>query len=134
MSITVVIADDHPIIRSGVRGELAHHIEFEIIGEAVNGDEALHLATELNPDVLLLDINMPGLKTIKILETLKNRPVPSKCKIIILSAYGDTATVSGMLRAGADGYILKEEDPSIIPKAILEVIDGKTWVSESAYE
>lgn len=132
MSIHVLIADDHPIVRSGIRSELARHPDFVVTGEALNGDEALQLTAELKPDVLLLDVNMPGVKAIKVLEAIKRKPAP--CKVLILTAYGDIATILGMLQAGANGYILKDEDPCVIPEAILEVLDGKTWLSKAVYE
>lgn len=132
MPIQVVIADDHPIVRSGIRSELARHPDFEVVGEALNGDEALQLTLELNPDVLLLDVNMPGLKAVNVVEELKSRPIP--CKVLVLTAYGDTATILGMLKVGVDGYLLKDEDPFIIPEAIRGVLDGKTWLSHTVSE
>lgn len=132
MPIQVVIADDHPIVRSGIRSELARHPDFEVVGEALNGDEALQLTLELNPDVLLLDVNMPGLKAINVVEELKSRPI--SCKVLVLTAYGDTATILGMLKVGVDGYLLKDEDPFIIPEAIRGVLDGKTWLSHTVSE
>lgn len=132
MPIQVVIADDHPIVRSGIRSELARHPDFEVVGEALNGDEALQLTLELNPDVLLLDVNMPGLKAVKVVEELKSRPI--LCKVLVLTAYGDTATILGMLKVGVDGYLLKDEDPFIIPEAIRGVLDGKTWLSHTVSE
>lgn len=127
--IRVLIADDHPIVRSGVRGELTYDEEIEVVGEALNGDEALHLAQELQPDLLLLDINMPGMKAVQILQEVK-RLLPA-CRVLILTAYGDSGTVLGMLKGGADGYLLKDEDPSVIPEAIRAVVDGQMWVSQT---
>lgn len=133
MTIRVVIADDHPIVRSGIRSELARHpAEFEVVGEAVNGDEALSLTRELHPDVLMLDVNMPGLKAIEVLKEVKNHSLA--CQVLILTAYGDTATILGMLNAGADGYLLKDDDPVILSEAIYTVVKGGTWFSQAVSE
>jgi YesN/AraC family two-component response regulator len=70
MTIRVLIADDHPLVRSGIRSEIAHDLELEVVGEAVNGDEALLKVQELCPVILLLDIHMPGMKTLHILSAL----------------------------------------------------------------
>lgn len=123
MSIRVLIADDHPLVRSGIRSELSRHsAEFEVVGEALSGDEALSLAKALHPDVLLLDVNMPGLKAIEVLKEVKKQSLASQ--VLILTAYGDTATILGMMNAGADGYVLKDDDPLTLPEAIHTVVKG----------
>lgn len=127
--IRIVIADDHPIVRSGIRAELSRHPDLEVVGEALNGDEALRLAQELRPDILLLDINMPGLRAIKVLQEVKREA--QACRVLVLTAYGDTATILGMIQAGADGYLLKGEESSAIPEAIREILAGETWLSRS---
>lgn len=127
--IRVVIADDHPIVRSGIRAELSRHPEFEVIGEALNGDEALRLARELRPDVLILDVNMPGMRAVKVLQEVKREL--DDCHVLVLTAYGDTATVLGMIKAGANGYLLKDEDSNAISEAIRAIFAGETWLSRS---
>lgn len=127
--IRVVIADDHPIVRSGIRTELSRYPEFEVVGEALNGDEALNLAQELRPDVLILDVNMPGLRAIKVLQEVKREQIT--CRVLVLTAYGDTATVLGMIKAGANGYLLKDEDSNTISEAIRAIFAGETWLSRS---
>lgn len=127
MTIRVVIADDHPIVRSGVRNELARHDDLQVVGEALNGNDALHLTDELKPDVLLLDIHMPGKRAIEIVQELKEEASP--CRILVLSAHGDIPTIIGMLKAGVDGYILKDEDPTTIAEAIRAALMGETWLS-----
>lgn len=130
--LRVLIADDHPIVRAGLRGELAYDEEVELVGEALNGDEALRLARELQPDVLMLDINMPGKKAIQVLKEVK-RSLPD-CRVLVLTAYGDSGTVLGMLKGGADGYLLKDEDPSVIHDALRALAGGQTWVSQTISE
>jgi len=125
--IRVLIADDHPIVRSGVRNELTYAGGFEVVGEALDGDQALHLAQELEPDVLMLDVNMPGMKAIQVLRTLKE--TSQEIRILVLTAYNDPGTVIGLLKAGADGYLLKDEDPALIPEAVQAVSRGETWLS-----
>jgi DNA-binding NarL/FixJ family response regulator len=125
--IRVIIADDHPIVRSGVRGELALSGEFEVVGEALDGDQALRLTLELRPDVLILDVNMPGMKAIQVLYALQEGS--PETRVLVLTAYNDTGTVVGLLKAGADGYLLKDEDPRLIPEAVRVVSKGETWLS-----
>ncbi|MEJ2708339.1 MAG: response regulator transcription factor [Anaerolineales bacterium] len=125
--IRVIIADDHPIVRSGVRGELALSGEFKVVGEALDGDQALRLTLELRPDVLILDVNMPGMKAIQVLYALQEGS--PETRVLVLTAYNDTGTVVGLLKAGADGYLLKDEDPRLIPEAVRVVSKGETWLS-----
>lgn len=130
MAIRVLIADDQPLVRSGIRNELSRHsAEFEVVGEALNGDEALSLAEALHPEVLLLDVNMPGLKAIKVLKAVKKQSLAGQ--VLILTAYGDTPTILGMLNAGADGYVLKDDDPLTLSDAIHTVVKGGAWFSQA---
>ncbi len=127
MAIRILLADDHPVVRSGIRNELARHPDIEIVGEAVNGDETLRLVEALQPDVLILDIYMPGPKMVKIVRTLRAAPVSPR--ILILTAHGDAENVVQALKAGVDGYLLKEEDATLIAEGVRAVVDGKTWLS-----
>lgn len=127
MSIRVLIADDHPLIRYAMRNELDNQPDIEIVGEASSGDEALQLAEEYRPNMLLLDIHMPGMKTVQILSRLR-RTVP-ETRVIILTACDDAPTVLGMLREGVNGYFVKDENPQILVEAIQVVMRGKTWLS-----
>ena len=85
--IRVVIADDHPIVRSGIHNELANHADIQVVGEATNGDQALQLATTLPSDILLLDINMPGLRAVDVIKRLRGRPAAPR--VIILTVLED---------------------------------------------
>jgi DNA-binding NarL/FixJ family response regulator len=127
MTIHVVIADDHPIVRSGIRTELERHADFEVVGEALNGDDSVRLIEELKPDILLLDIQMPGKKAIEIVHELKSQD--DCCHILVLSAHDDIPTIIGMMKAGVNGYILKDEDPVFISEAIRAVLIGDIWLS-----
>jgi DNA-binding NarL/FixJ family response regulator len=125
--IHVVVADDHPIVRSGICSELARHSDIRVVGEAVNGDESLALAMNLRPDVLLLDINMPGLQAVKVVRLLRGQ-LPM-IHVVVLSAYGDEEHVIALLSAGAGGYVLKDEKPAIIVDAIRAAMRGTLWLS-----
>ena len=128
MTIRVLIADDHPIVRAGVRGELARHADIEVVGEATNGDEAAQLSETLQPDVLVLDIEMPGLKAMEVIEHALVLSTP--VRVLILTAHDDIDNVHDMLEAGATGYLLKDEAPEVIADAVRAVAEGKTWLSD----
>lgn len=127
MKVKILVADDHPIVRSGIRTEISQHPDFEIIGEAVTGDQVLEWVEKTRIDLVVLDIIMPGMKTIDVLKQMKRRN-PS-VKVLILSAHIDRSTVTSFLAAGAEGFISKDEDPNIIPEAIRSIINGKNWLS-----
>jgi two-component system response regulator DegU len=125
--IRVVIADDHPIVRNGIKTELSRYEDIEVIGEAVDGDETLSRTTMLEPDVLLLDINMPGMRAIDVARELA--ALKSKTKVLVLSAFGDLEYILATLKAGASGYMLKDEEPTTIVKGIRAISSGETWLS-----
>jgi DNA-binding NarL/FixJ family response regulator len=126
--IRVMLADDHPVARAGIRKFLNKATDMEIIAEADNGTETLELAKRLVPDVLLLDIELPGVKGLEIAKELQamNSPV----KILVLSTYDDKQFIFGLLGNGAAGYLTKEEVPETIVEAVRGVARGeKGWVS-----
>jgi len=130
VKVQVLIADDHPIVRSGIRTELSRHQDFEIVGEAVTGDQVLEWASKAKIDVVILDINMPGLKTLEVIKRLR-KSYPAT-KILVVTAYTDKGTVTGILNAGAEGFITKDEDPYVIPDAIRSILQGKNWLGPVA--
>jgi two-component system, NarL family, response regulator NreC len=127
MRIRVLICDDHALFREGVKSILALHPEFEVVGEAEDGREAVERATRLNPDVVLMDISMPVLKgfdaTRRIIKVL-----PS-AKVLILTVYDDEDLVARCLDAGASGYILKDSPPAQLSYAIQAVNQGQQYMS-----
>ena len=126
--IRIIIADDHPITREGIKKFLQNASDIEIIAEAVDGEEALNLATELEPDVLLLDMEMPKIKGLEVARQLKEEKSP--VKILALSTYDDKRYIFGLLAAGANGYLTKEELPENILDAVRGVARGEQgWVS-----
>lgn len=129
MKTRVLIADDHPIVRSGIRAELTRHLDFQIVGEAVTADEVIQLVSQTATDIIILDISMPGIKAAEVIKRIgKGHP---DTKILVLTAHGDKGTIMSMLKAGAHGYVLKDEDPEVVPDAIRTVMSGKNWVSPS---
>jgi DNA-binding NarL/FixJ family response regulator len=126
--ITVLIADDHPIVRSGIRSELAKYSDIKLVGEATNGEEVENFSDTLRPNVILLDINMPRFKAIPFIHSLQAKI--DKPHVLILTAYGDTEYVFGTLRAGAEGFMLKDEDASLIAEGIYAVAVGRIWMSK----
>ncbi len=119
----VVLADDHAIIRSGIRSLLNKAPDIEVVGEASTGVEALRLVRELAPDVLLLDMEMPEMNGLEVARQL--RAAGSPVRILALSAYDDKQYILGMLASGAAGYLLKEEAPKIIVAAVRRAAHGE---------
>jgi two-component system, NarL family, response regulator NreC len=127
MTVRIVIADDHTVVRTGIKTELANQPDFEVIGEAVNSDDALQMANTLMPDVLLMDIQMPGMDTKDVVRSIKR--CDDQVKVLILSAFKEQPIVIGIMKAGADGYILKDEDIFSIPSAIRKLMSGQRCIS-----
>ena len=126
--IRVVLADDHPVVRAGIRNLLGKAADIEVVGEAHDGPEALRLVRSLAPDVLLLDIEMPGLRGVDVARQLKE--TDTLTRIVALSAYDDKQYILGLLAAGAAGYLTKEEVPGTIVEAVRGVARGEQgWVS-----
>jgi DNA-binding NarL/FixJ family response regulator len=124
----VVLADDHPVVRSGIRNLLEKAAGIEVVGEASGGEEALRLAESLLPDVLLLDMEMPDLKGVEVAQRL--RASGSPVRILALSAYDDRQYILELLSNGASGYLVKEEVPETIIEAVRGVGRGEQgWVS-----
>ena len=133
----VLLADDHHIVRSGIRGELERYEDIEVIGEATNGLEALLLAQKLRPDVLVLDINMNGMQGTEVTEKIHALPAPEGGEqdqpwpphILILSAYCEQEYVYNLFAAGAKGYLLKDEPPDRIAQGIRQIMRGEPVLS-----
>lgn len=124
----VVLVDDHDVVRKGIRNLLRKASDIVVIGEASNGNEAIRLVNQLHPDVLLLDIEMPGMSGVDVLRRLGEAGV--EVNILVLSAYDDQEYILEMLGNGASGYLLKEETPEYILDAVRGVANGKKgWVS-----
>jgi len=127
--IHVLIADDHAIVRQGIRQYLESAEDITVVGEAANGNQAVEMVERLKPDVLLLDINMPGLTGIEVTQQLKKSHPDTK--ILILTAYDEDPYVFSLLQAGANGYLLKSCEIDELQRAVHSIYHGKTVLSPS---
>lgn len=125
--ITIVVADDHALVRAGIRALLDRAGDMEVIAEAGDGQEAVRLVQERNPDLLLIDLSMPRLNGIEALQRLK--ACNSKTRAIVVSMHADEATVLRALREGARGYLLKESFKEELYFAVRAAARGQLYVS-----
>jgi DNA-binding NarL/FixJ family response regulator len=127
--IRVVVVDDHSLVREGITALLRFHDDVEVIGEAADGREAIEIATKLNPDVMLMDIAMPGLGGLEATIEIKKRN--PDIKILVLSQYDDREYVSRFLKANVSGYILKRAVGGELITAIRAVAKGESYLHSS---
>jgi len=111
MAERILLVDDHPLTRSALSGLLSQH-GFDVVGEASDGEAAIVCAAELQPDLILLDLSMPGLDGLSALPRL--REAAPDCEVVVLTASGTEQNLLGAIRAGAAGYLLKSEPPERI--------------------
>ena len=130
--ITVVLADDHPIVRQGLRHLLESDPEFRVVGEAGDGIKALQLVETLKPNILVVDMMMPGLNGLEVLRQFKKFSPATHA--IVLSMQSANAYVVEALNLGAEGYVLKETGPSELVNAIHIVTQGNRYISEKLME
>jgi DNA-binding NarL/FixJ family response regulator len=127
--LRVLIADDHMLFRDGLRALLGSAVDTELVGEAATGDEAVSLATNLQPDVVLMDIQMPGLNGIEATRSIVQ--ASPRVNVLILTMFDDDASVFAAMRAGARGYLLKGAKHAETLRAIRAVGDGEAIFSPS---
>ncbi|MEP4270477.1 MAG: response regulator transcription factor, partial [Roseibium sp.] len=120
--IRVLLADDHELVRDGIRARLLKIPELEVVGEATNGRDALDLAAELRPDVLLMDVSMPVMNGLE--AATRMRESLPQVAVLILSVYDNPEYVRGVVQAGARGYILKDISAAEMITAITSVANG----------
>jgi DNA-binding NarL/FixJ family response regulator len=125
--ISVLIADDHPVVRQGIAVLLSVHDDMLVAGEAADGDEALALAAELQPDVLLLDLKLPVLDGVAVLRELPSRS--GRTRALVLTSAADKTQAALALQAGAAGFLYKDVDPDALVRAIRSVHDGHTLLA-----
>lgn len=128
--IRVLIADDHAVVRLGLRALLSAAPDIELVGEATDGESALRLCTEVRPQVAVLDLSMPGVDGLEATRRLVRRPEPPK--VLILTMHDEEDYLIPALEAGASGYIVKEAASVDLLAAIRAVAGGQTWVRPSA--
>jgi len=124
---TVVIIDDHPIVRAGMRAILDSAGDIDILGEGVNGADALRLVNEHDPDVLALDVSLPDMNGVAVTRTLRQQG--ARTAILILTVHDDPQTIFGLLESGAVGYVLKDEALETLVSAVRSAARGETWLS-----
>jgi two-component system response regulator NreC len=126
---SILIADDHGILRAGLRALLNEETDYEVVGEAASSDEAFHAALELKPDFVLMDLSMPGVGGIELTRQLKER-LPAT-RVIILTVHEDATLLREAMRAGAAGYVVKRAVESELIDAIETVRRGDLYVHPS---
>ncbi len=122
-TISVLIVDDHPVVRQGIKTFLEAHGELEVKGTASNGEEAIQAVKELQPDVVLMDIVMPGMDGIEALGHIKSSS--PNTRVIAITSFDQNDKVFPAIKAGADGYLLKDVSPNDLVEAIKSVYAGK---------
>lgn len=126
---SVIIIDDHPLFRKGVSQLIALNDQLHLIGEASSGEEGLELARALEPDLILLDLNMKGMSGIETLRALRDADLAARILIVTVSDAADDLVAA--IRAGADGYLLKDMEPEELLARIVEAMRGRIVISES---
>lgn len=125
--IRLVIADDHPVFRAGIKALLALRDGIQIVGEAADGNQAFQLVRDLKPNVLLMDMEMPGAGGLDVVRRLKS--IKSDVQVLILSGFAEPDKVIGIMDAGVSGYLLKDEPLSVIGESIEQVFNGGISIS-----
>ncbi|MBR6769717.1 MAG: response regulator transcription factor [Lachnospiraceae bacterium] len=129
MSIKVIIADDHVLIREGIKQILEFDGKIEVVAEAADGIECLQILRKVKTDLLLLDINMPNMDGIQVLEQLKKNKI--KVKVLILTIHNEVEYLLKAVDIGVDGYIMKDAESAELKKAINSIVAGENYIQPS---
>ena len=127
--ISLLIVDDHPVVRDGLRGMFGSDPRFEVVGEAADGAEAVTAGERLRPDVILMDLRMPGTDGVAAIKELARRGVPSR--VLVLTTYDTDSHVLPAIEAGATGYLLKEAPRAELVRAVQAAARGEAVLSPS---
>ena len=130
--IRMVIADDHPMVREGIKSMLIKHADLEVVGEASNGEEAVGLVRATSPDLLLLDLRMPDMNGPEVTERVLS--FAPETKIVILTTYDSDADILPAIEAGANSYLLKDVRPAALAEAIRDTMAGRTVLDSHAVQ
>jgi two-component system response regulator NreC len=128
----IVIAEDYTILREGLRSLLSSHPEFEIVGEAEDGQEAIRSVDKLKPDLALMDLSMPRMNGMDAIKEIKKRS--PETKVLVLTVHKTEEYIHAALQSGADGYILKDSTHAELGMAIKNVLEGKRYISPGISE
>ena len=128
-SIRILLVDDHTLFRSGIKALLARQAGFDVVGEAADGAEGVKLAKQLDPDVVLLDLNMPGISGVEAL-TLMLQDQPKRA-VVMLTVSEEADDLTAALKAGARGYLLKNIDADFLTQAVARAAAGESVMSDS---
>ena len=126
----IFVVDDHPLVRQGIAQFINQEKDLKVCGEASDGHEALSVMDEMNPDLVIVDIEMKGLSGMELVRNMKVQY--PKVPVLMLSMHDESLYAERALRAGARGYLMKEEDPEKVVQAIRIVLSGDVYVSEKA--
>jgi DNA-binding NarL/FixJ family response regulator len=127
--INILIVDDHAILRDGLKNILSFEEDMKVVGEAISGEEALKLAEELAPDVIIMDINLPGINGVETTSLIKTKNPAAR--ILVLTMYTHDEYLLAALKAGADGYLLKDAPSEHVVEAIKAVSRGESMITPS---
>jgi len=130
--VRIMLADDHPIFRDGLRRLLEAEPDLKVIGEACDGAEAVKMARQLKPDVLLLDLAMPRMPGLEALREMSSGPVSSSVRVILLTAAAEKKQIVEALQLGARGVVLKDSATQLLLKSIHTVMAGEYWVGRES--
>lgn len=129
MAVKIMIADDHSMIREGLKQLLELEGDFEVIAEACDGVECLEKLLTIKPDVLLLDINMPNMNGLEVLQKMKDKRM--KVKVLVLTVHNEVEYLLKAVNIGVNGYLLKDSESAELKKAILAVVNGDDYIQPS---
>lgn len=129
MAVNILLADDHRMVREGLKQLLETDSEINVVAEAGDGYECLNLTNKTKPDIVLLDINMPNMDGIQVLNIMKQQKM--LCKVIVLTINNEIEYLVKALEIGCDGFILKDSDFDTLKKAIFSVYSGETYIEPS---
>jgi len=132
MTISIILADDHPVVRRGMQTLLEAEPDFSVIGETGDGLESVRLAEKLQPDLLILDLMMPGLSGLEALRIIRKRS--PRTRVVVLSMHDNNAFVAEALKNGATGYVLKGSDEENLVRAVREAAAGRRFLSPPVTE
>jgi len=130
--INILLADDHSVVRAGIRQFLEQNLNLKVIAEAADGKTACELILKFHPDLVLLDIQMPGMNGIEVTRWIREQNL--NIRVMILSAYDDIPFVQAAVKAGADGYMIKTADPTEIVDMVFRIFRGEKYFSADVNE